>query len=379
MDRLQKRPHILLASPDASLEMANQSPVGMPIAPDQVEAVLNGLGYQVEWWSPPAAGVNQVLKNVRLLRHYLRTADTDLLHLFLLNPSLAWISGLLVRAGSAPVLTTFSTQCHEGFNWLLHNGSLDAMSWYMFKYVAYHPLWARLSARMPNSAAFSVASQFQIDQLKHLGFPADRLHVVPNTTDITPNAMPAQRDSRRFRIGFMGHFTPSKGVDLLLEAFEQVAGELDSSELMLAWSGRGDSGAVRQAIQRSRYADCIRLWGRVDRVQFLRGLDLLVQPYRHLVGTQLFPNTLLEAVTVGVPLVTSDIRPLDELPGGEAASLVRPGDPAAVAQAILALADDPAARLRQLANQQKVARRCSPTVVAAAFHQIYQQLLTRRR
>lgn len=368
---------ILLASPDASLADFNQTPIGSPVAPQLLNAELVRLGYVVHWWSPQAHGLTQIAGNVRTLLRQVRQTDADVVHLFLLTPSLAWIAGLLVRNAETPLLVTFSTHCHSGWRWLRkHNGFRSRqVRWHLFKYVAYHPAWTGLARRLPQAGAYSVASQYQARQLEELHFPADRLHVIPNMSDLESGSEPQPGQRPSCQVGFMGHFTPSKGIDSLLQAFDIVALSRDDAELRIAWSGRGNDAFVRSAIASSPFARRIELLGRVDRRQFLNGLTVLVQPYRHLLGTQIYPNTLLEAMALGVPLVTTEVPPLPELLGDGAAVLVPPEDPDALAQAILALCANEDLRNQQQFVQSQVARRSSVSRVADAYHGLYQTLI----
>ena len=57
-------------------------------------------------------------------------------------------------------------------------------------------------------------------------------------------------------------------------------------------------------------------------------------------GTRVVPNKVYQGAAAGCTIVTSDTPPQRRLLG-ETAVLIKPGDPAALAEALLALADDP--------------------------------------
>jgi glycosyltransferase involved in cell wall biosynthesis len=376
---VMKRAKILLISPDASLSVINKTPIGAAIVLASLEPQLATYGYQTECWSPQAEGLSQFLKNIPRLMRRVHQADADLIHLFLMTPSLAWVSSWVGRTSSAPVLTTFSTSCHEGLAWLFKQLQTDRaeFSWYLFKFFAYHPLWIKATSDCADKLTYSVSSQFQVEQLVQWGFPANRVYLTSNMTDLDKSRSFPVLSSPNYRIGFMGHFTPAKGWDILLKAFEQVAAELKEAELFLAWSGRGNLKSAQSAIQSSKFRSRITLTGVVDRLEFLSQIKLLVQPYRHLLGTQLYPNTLLEAISVGVPLITTNLKPLDELLKGEAACLVEPGNVSALAQAMIQLYQNPALQQQQLTAQQALASNYSAGTIAEAYHKMYHQIIHR--
>jgi len=240
--------------------------------------------------------------------------------------------------------------------------------------LAYHPIWAKAALHFGAKSTYTVGSKFQAEQLKQLGFEESKVIVIPNMTDMQRCSSGLQ-PGKNFRIGFLGHFTPAKGWDILLEAFEQVAYKIKDAELVLAWSGRGQLSRVQAVIQASRFKDRINLVGVVDRWDFFSRLAVLVQPYRHLIGTQLYPNTLLEAITLGVPVITVNLRPLDELLACGAACLVEPLNASELAAAIVELYHHEDLRKSQLDVQKTLAHNYSAPTVARAYHNIYRKLI----
>ena len=372
-----KKTKILFASPDASLNEVSKTPIGSPVVIELLEVELASYGYQAEYWSPDAEGLLQFVRNIPRLVQRVRQSNAELIHLFLMAPSLTWVSQLVAWRTHIPVLTTFSTHCHEGLGWLLHQirKAPPEIPWYLFKYAAYHPFWVKATRHFGSKSIYSVGSNFQAEQLKQIGIEESKVVVVPNMADsLKPNSL-NPRPGGEFRIGFLGHFTPAKGWDILLQAFERVAEEIKDAELVLAWSGRGKSSLVKSAIQASRHKDRINLVGVVDRWEFYNQVAFLVQPYRHLIGTQLYPNTLLEAISVGVPMITVNLRPLDELLSGGAACLVEPLNVSELAEAIVKLYENPEMRESQLAVQKARTHNYSAPTVGRAYHNIYRKLL----
>ncbi|WP_086719252.1 glycosyltransferase family 4 protein [Streptomyces angustmyceticus] len=135
----------------------------------------------------------------------------------------------------------------------------------------------------------------------------------------------------------VGRLDPSQGHDLLLDAAHAWCA-LDPQPLV-AIAGEGEQ---RAALQRRIDAEQlpVQLLGRRDDVpELLSAADLVVLPSRWEARSLIAQ----EALRAGVPLVATDTGGTRELVG-PAAELVRYGDAAALARAVLALLADPVRR-----------------------------------
>jgi glycosyltransferase involved in cell wall biosynthesis len=133
-----------------------------------------------------------------------------------------------------------------------------------------------------------------------------------------------------------------KGHDVLVEAFAAVRRAVPDARLALAWSGIGHRHEVRAAIARAGVADRVIELGRLDVGQLFSAADVAALPYRFSIGQAAYPGTVLEAMLIGVPLVTSSLPLLEELTeGGRTALLARPGDPDDLAAQIVRLLQEP--------------------------------------
>jgi glycosyltransferase involved in cell wall biosynthesis len=138
-----------------------------------------------------------------------------------------------------------------------------------------------------------------------------------------------------------GRLAPQKGFDLLLRAFAAARGKgLDASLLVLG------EGPEREALERLRgelgLSGAVAFPGRTaNPLPAMKHADLFVLSSRY----EGFPLVLLEALALGRPVVAAacPAGPRDLL-GDGAGVLVPPRDPAALAEALLALAADPRRR-----------------------------------
>lgn len=175
------------------------------------------------------------------------------------------------------------------------------------------------------------------------------VHVVPNGVDPRRfDKVPRRgRQADEFTIGFLGTLKPWHGVDVLLDAFELVHRWSPGARLLIV----GD-GPQRDALQR-RAGELLGDAG--SRVEFvgavapddvprlLARMDVGTAPYADAQDCYFSPLKVLEYMAAGLPVVASDAGQVREMVAHERTGLlVAPGDAAALAVALLTVADDPA-------------------------------------
>jgi glycosyltransferase involved in cell wall biosynthesis len=139
----------------------------------------------------------------------------------------------------------------------------------------------------------------------------------------------------------LGGLVPNKGIHVLIDALVQM----DTPPRTLI-AGRG-SAAYTHALE-SRAPDCVAFLGAYDATKLQKMLnesDVVIAPS---VGPDTSPQTVLEALAAGRPVIGSRIGGIpDFVADGVNGRLVRPDDPAALAHAIANLMDPD--RVRDLA------------------------------
>ena len=174
--------------------------------------------------------------------------------------------------------------------------------------------------------------------------PPHKLHVIANplaTTDqgeVTDVAMPLPGRT----VLAVGRLTEQKGFDLLIQAFA-ATGREDWSLLIL---GEGEQRPQLQTlISTLGMEQRIILKGRVNNVQqYLHKVDLFVLSSRH----EGFPNALLEAMSVGLPVISYDCPsgPAEIIRHEESGLLLPPGHIEALTAALARLMGDASLRSR---------------------------------
>ena len=148
----------------------------------------------------------------------------------------------------------------------------------------------------------------------------------------------------------VANLRPEKGYDVLLEAAKAIA-DCDLP-IRFAAVGRGPlSAALRARHVDLGLGDRFQFLGQRDDVlQLLAGADAFVLASRH----EGLPVALMEATSVGLPIVASSVGGVPQVLDDEVdALLVPPGDPGYLAQAMKRLASDPELRDR-LGRQAKI-------------------------
>jgi glycosyltransferase involved in cell wall biosynthesis len=134
---------------------------------------------------------------------------------------------------------------------------------------------------------------------------------------------------------FVGTFEPRKGIDVLLDAFSEVARENPRVELWLAGQHGWGISDVEASLTTHAAASRIRRLGFVPDdalAPLLRGSRAAVYPSRG----EGFGLPVLEALACGVPVVTTRATVMEEI-AGTAATLTTAGSPTDLAAAMLAL------------------------------------------
>jgi len=210
--------------------------------------------------------------------------------------------------------------------------------------------------------------------------PRDRLRLVRGGIDPAPirEARPIDRGILGLRPGekmilWAGRLDPVKGLDTLLAAFSAITLK-EGVRLFLAGGGTYET-RLRETIERLALTGVVHLLGpREDVPALMRSADLFVFPSR----TEGLPNALLEAMSAGCPIVTTDVPGCRDLVAHERTGLLVPYcDTPALANAMQRLIGDPIlARTLGRAASDEVDRQWHIRSTFDAYEALYREALS---
>jgi glycosyltransferase involved in cell wall biosynthesis len=213
-------------------------------------------------------------------------------------------------------------------------------------------------------------------RLARAGVAARRLAVVANGIDFAPP--PAfERGRERARLGCragdalllrVGRLSPEKGNDVLLEAFARLPA---GRAARLAFVGDGPGRVALEADIAAR-----GLGGRVSILGFrddLAALLLAADAFVISSRTEGLPISLLEAMALGCPVVSTAVGEVPRVaPHGEAALIADVGSAASLAAMLAAVLEDPAAaRVRAAAAHARYRAEFSRAAMGARYDAVY--------
>jgi glycosyltransferase involved in cell wall biosynthesis len=235
-----------------------------------------------------------------------------------------------------------------------------------------HPLFQRLylqvSTRWNLFAAkqvIAVSRATAQDIATLYGAPGVPLHVIHEAAHAQPRPDPEAIDAARAEFAlppdyaiFTGTLHPRKNIARMIAAYARLHAQGDAGwTLVLAGSEGWQSQAFRAQVGRLGLDHQVRFLGHVPEAQ----RPALVAGARFFVFPSLFEGfglPILEAQSLGVPVMTSNYSSLPEV-AGDAALYVDPTDIDAIADAMLRLSRDDALRQRLIAAGHENVKRFS--------------------
>jgi glycosyltransferase involved in cell wall biosynthesis len=248
----------------------------------------------------------------------------------------------------------------------------------LFAYLVHRWLWRRRIALLSTAHAWVILGPrgelyrrldlFLMRRFDHLiavshatkremvaaGVPESAISVIHNAIDI--EAWSPQRATTTLRkelglerafpvVGYVGRIMPEKDLHTWLRAAALVARKCSQARFVLVGDGR--DGTTQHQLQKLAVTlgiaeQVIFLGYRKDLLPIYATFDMFMLSSRR----EGLPNSILEAMAMGIPVVTTDIAGAKELVvGGQTGFVLPQGDTHGLAQAIIDLVDDPRLRL----------------------------------
>jgi glycosyltransferase involved in cell wall biosynthesis len=202
------------------------------------------------------------------------------------------------------------------------------------------PKWARTAEALSEAETVVAVSQDLAEKASTFGIPLEKARVVYNGVDsdlFRPGSMEEARTKLGLELGvptllYIGNLFPMKGVDVLVDACDQLKKQGQSFRCCIVGSG-GMRPSLEAQIKMLGLQDNVRLVGarpHRDLPDWFRAADVLVLPSY----SEGVPNVLLEAVACGTRYVASRVGGIPEIAHLGMGWLVPPGDVDALAAGI---------------------------------------------
>jgi 1,2-diacylglycerol 3-alpha-glucosyltransferase len=313
-------------------------------------------------------------RNVRSLLPQLRERRYDLVHIQ--TPFVAHYLGIeIADALGVPRVETYHTFFEE----------------YLFHYIPVLPksvlrgLSRHFSRKQCNRMnALIVPSSAMRDKLAEYGVRAP-MHVIP--TGI-PMAEFAAGNGDAFRIRhriekhrpmllFVGRVAHEKNIGFLLGALEQALAHVP--DLLLTIAGEGPAlASLRKLVAKRNLQEHVLFVGYLDRrgalLDCYRGADAFVFASR----TETQGLVLLEAMALGVPVISTAVMGTRDIVGPKRGALVPEDNEADFARNIVKLSNDPALRARLGAEGRAYAAEWNAGALARRLADAYQEVMGAR-
>ena len=285
---------------------------------------------------------------------------------FILAPVYLTVLGLARLRGRRVVLTLHNVLPHESSRW---------------------QRWMFLSV-LRFGHHFIVHAQRNVEALTALYPPAaGRVTVVPLGLHTVAAERKLTEEEARIELGLppdqpvilaFGNIRPYKGVDVLLQAFRRVLDAGQKATLAIAGQPWNSFEPYRLLIEELALGAQVRTWLQYvpeEQVEvFFEAATLAVYPYTHF-DSQSAAATL--ALSFDVPILVSDVGALPDLVD-DSRAVVPPDDPAALADAILAVLTDDSLRAKLATDARHSATKLHWGGIARQTIDIYGRMMDER-
>jgi glycosyltransferase involved in cell wall biosynthesis len=297
---------------------------------------------------PQLPGPLGVVQQVAALLRSVLAEHPDVVHLF--KPKgYSGLAALLARAMRPTLPLVVDTDDWEGWG-----GWNDLLP---YPQLAKH-LFAWQEGDLPRrAAAVTVASHTLESQVWGFGVAPEQVFYLPNGVDRMKN------EALRIEKRFVGHadsqctlllYTRFWELDVrdVVAALVAILGNCPTARLLVV--GRGERGEEQDLLQLARRAGVVsaidyRGWVEPPQIPaLLASADVALMPMSDtLINRARGLAKLLELMAIGLPIVAGRVGQTTEyIEDGRSGLLVPPGDPAALAQAVLTLLADASLRVR---------------------------------
>ncbi|MEN7343368.1 MAG: glycosyltransferase, partial [Pseudomonadota bacterium] len=212
-----------------------------------------------------------------------------------------------------------------------------------------------------------------------VGVASDKISSICNGVDtgvFSPkgsSATPPESWRTGLVIGSVGRLDPIKRFDLLIDAFALVHAEYPQTRLVIVGDG-GERANLEQLISRHGLDDAVMLAGRRDNTpEWFRLIDVFALVSRN----EGISNTILEAMSSGLPAVVTDVGGNCELvSSGETGTVIPSGDITGLVDALRQyISSDTLRAAHGSASRERVLQEFSLSRMIERYDDLYRTVL----
>jgi glycosyltransferase involved in cell wall biosynthesis len=240
-------------------------------------------------------------------------------------------------------------------------------------------IWEVLRAKLYPFASAVVLQTHSAKRWAQGFVPDEKIHVIPNPLTLVSEACdePRSNPEGRSLVCSLGRLIKSKGFDLLLRSFHQATVNNSRWDLLILGEGE-ERSSLEQLVRSLGISERVFLPGRVrNPADYLRRSEIFVLPSRH----EGFPNALLEAMSVGLPVVSSDcpFGPSEIITHGVDGLLVPTEDIDALARAVRLLMETREKRESLGFHAGESAKRYLPELIMSQWDELISDVIQNRK
>lgn len=234
------------------------------------------------------------------------------------------------------------------------------------------------------AASVAVVSDAMKGELARQGIQGPAV-TLPMGVDLSARFTPDGSERERFRILFVGRLVEKKGLRVLLAVMPEVRRRHPQARLTVVGFGP-ELGALQSQARMLGIEDAVEFVGAVAQSElpgFYRRATVFVAPFvRASDGDQEGLGLVtIEAIACGCPVVVSALPAVEDLldAGRHGGILVEPGDPHALAVAVVRVLDEPAvAADRALELRRSIMQRYDWDIVAGKYGDLLESAAARQ-
>jgi glycosyltransferase involved in cell wall biosynthesis len=167
-----------------------------------------------------------------------------------------------------------------------------------------------------------------------IGLRAERVLLVRNCVEVEAPAPAGDGPRGGRRVGFVGRLVPLKRPERLIDAFASISTDVPDAELVVVGEG-SERDALAARVHRAGLDGRVTFTGTVEDARpLMRTFSCLVLPSSH----EGLPNAILEALSVGIPVVASPVGDIPDLVVEGRTGLLLPDDSVGALAAAIARA-----------------------------------------